>query len=82
MARAVLWLWRAANLTIADYALGLLPVNLGLPLAPTLMALGGATSSAAPSSPCVPPWALVQGIRRCSSDDGRSGIWAAMARRS
>ena len=33
------WLWLAANLTIADYALGFLPVSLGLPLAPTIVAL-------------------------------------------
>ena len=38
--RDLLWLWMAANLTIADYALGFLPVSLGLPLAPTLIALG------------------------------------------
>jgi NCS1 family nucleobase:cation symporter-1 len=37
--RDLLWLWLAANLTIADYALGFLPVSLGLPLAPTLAAL-------------------------------------------
>ncbi len=37
--RQLLWLWLAANLTIADYALGFLPVTLGLPLVPTLVAL-------------------------------------------
>ncbi|MHB8960764.1 MAG: purine-cytosine permease family protein [Candidatus Limnocylindrales bacterium] len=37
--RDLLWLWLAANLTIADYALGFLPVSLGLPLGPTLVAL-------------------------------------------
>ena len=37
--RDLLWLWLAANLTIADYALGFLPVSLGLPLGPTLLAL-------------------------------------------
>jgi NCS1 family nucleobase:cation symporter-1 len=37
--RDLLWLWLAANLTIADYALGFLPVSLGLPLGPTLAAL-------------------------------------------
>jgi NCS1 family nucleobase:cation symporter-1 len=37
--RQLLWLWLAANLTIADYALGFLPVALGLPLGPTLVAL-------------------------------------------
>jgi len=37
--RQLLWLWLAANLTIADYALGFVPVALGLPLAPTLLAL-------------------------------------------
>jgi nucleobase:cation symporter-1, NCS1 family len=33
------WLWLAANLTIADYAIGFLPVALGLPLAPAIVAL-------------------------------------------
>ena len=37
--RGLLWLWLAANLTIADYALGFLPASLGLPLGPTLLAL-------------------------------------------
>ncbi len=37
--RQLLWLWLAANLTIADYALGFLPVSLGLPLPATLVAL-------------------------------------------
>jgi NCS1 family nucleobase:cation symporter-1 len=37
--RQLLWLWLAANLTIADYALGFIPVSLGLPLGPTLLAL-------------------------------------------
>jgi NCS1 family nucleobase:cation symporter-1 len=37
--RQLLWLWLAANLTIADYALGFIPVAIGLPLGPTLLAL-------------------------------------------
>jgi len=37
--RDLLWLWLAANLTIADYSLGFLPVSLGLPLGATLLAL-------------------------------------------
>ncbi len=37
--RQLLWLWLAANLTIADYALGFVPVSLGLPLPATLLAL-------------------------------------------
>ena len=38
--RQLLWLWLAANLTIADYAIGFLPVRvLGLSLWPTIIAL-------------------------------------------
>lgn len=37
--RNLLWLWLAANLTIADYALGFLPVTLGLGWAGTIAAL-------------------------------------------
>src|SRR3984893_855232 len=37
--RQLLWLWLAANLTIADFALGFLPVKLGLSVAATLLAL-------------------------------------------
>jgi nucleobase:cation symporter-1, NCS1 family len=38
--RQLLWLWLAANLTIADYAIGFLPVRvLGLSLGPALVAL-------------------------------------------
>ena len=37
--RQLLWLWLSANLTIADFALGFLPVTLGLPVAATLLAL-------------------------------------------
>lgn len=37
--RQLLWLWLAANLTIADYALGFIPVALGLSLGPALAAL-------------------------------------------
>src|SRR5204862_7961501 len=37
--RQLLWLWLAANLTIADFALGFLPVALGLPVGPTILAL-------------------------------------------
>src|SRR5438477_7405600 len=33
------WLWFAANLTIADYALGFLPVTLGVPLGTTILML-------------------------------------------
>lgn len=33
------WLWFAANLTIADYALGFLPVALGVPLGTTVVML-------------------------------------------
>ena len=35
----MLWLWLAANLTIADFAIGFIPVAIGLPLAPALLAL-------------------------------------------
>jgi NCS1 family nucleobase:cation symporter-1 len=35
----LLWLWLAANLTIADYAIGFVPVALGLPLLPAILAL-------------------------------------------
>ena len=37
--RQLFWLWLAANLTIADYAIGFLPVALGLPVGPTIIAL-------------------------------------------
>src|SRR6202022_1327807 len=37
--RQLLWLWLSATLTIADFALGFLPVTLGLPVAATLLAL-------------------------------------------
>jgi nucleobase:cation symporter-1, NCS1 family len=37
--RQLLWLWLAANLTIADYAIGFVPVALGLSLGPALIAL-------------------------------------------
>ncbi len=37
--RRLLWLWLAANLTIADYALGFLPVSLGLGWPGTMAAL-------------------------------------------
>src|ERR1700730_17764461 len=37
--RQLLWLWLAANLTIGDFALGFLPVELGLLVAATLLAL-------------------------------------------
>src|SRR3984893_9728521 len=37
--RQLLWLWLAANLTIADFALGFLPVKLGLSVAATLLSL-------------------------------------------
>jgi NCS1 family nucleobase:cation symporter-1 len=37
--RQLLWLWLAANLTIADYAIGFVPVALGLSIGPTIVAL-------------------------------------------
>ena len=37
--RQLLWLWLAANLTIADFAIGFIPVAVGLPLLPALLAL-------------------------------------------
>jgi NCS1 family nucleobase:cation symporter-1 len=37
--RQLLWLWLAANLTIADYAIGFLPFSLGLAVGPTILAL-------------------------------------------
>ena len=37
--RQLLWLWLAANLTIADFAIGFIPVAIGLSLAPALLAL-------------------------------------------
>ena len=37
--RQLLWLWLAANLTIADYAIGFVPVTLGLSLGPAILAL-------------------------------------------
>ena len=37
--RQLLWLWLAANLTIADYAIGFVPVALGLSIGPTILAL-------------------------------------------
>ncbi|MDQ6709670.1 MAG: cytosine permease [Candidatus Dormibacteraeota bacterium] len=37
--RQLLWLWLAANLTIADFAIGFIPVAIGLPLVPALFAL-------------------------------------------
>jgi nucleobase:cation symporter-1, NCS1 family len=37
--RQLLWLWLAANLTIADFALGFVPVALGLSVAPAILAL-------------------------------------------
>ena len=37
--RQLLWLWLAANLTIADYAIGFLPVSLGLSVGPAILAL-------------------------------------------
>jgi NCS1 family nucleobase:cation symporter-1 len=37
--RQLLWLWLAANLTIADFALGFLPVALGLSVGPAILAL-------------------------------------------
>ena len=37
--RQLLWLWLAANLTIADYAIGFIPVALGLSIGPAILAL-------------------------------------------
>ena len=37
--RQLLWLWLAANLTIADYAIGFVPVALGLSVGPAILAL-------------------------------------------
>jgi len=37
--RQLLWLWLAANLTIADYAIGFVPVALGLSIGPAILAL-------------------------------------------
>jgi nucleobase:cation symporter-1, NCS1 family len=37
--RQLLWLWLAANLTIADYAIGFVPFSLGLSVGPALLAL-------------------------------------------
>jgi NCS1 family nucleobase:cation symporter-1 len=37
--RQLLWLWLAANLTIADYAIGFVPVALGLAIGPAILAL-------------------------------------------
>jgi len=37
--RQLLWLWLAANLTIADYAIGFVPVALGLAVGPAILAL-------------------------------------------
>jgi nucleobase:cation symporter-1, NCS1 family len=37
--RQLLWLWLAANLTIADYAIGFVPVALGLSVVPAILAL-------------------------------------------
>jgi NCS1 family nucleobase:cation symporter-1 len=37
--RHLFWLWFAANLTIADYALGFLPITLGVPLGTTILML-------------------------------------------
>ena len=37
--RQLLWLWLAANLTIADFALGFVPVFLGLSVGPAILAL-------------------------------------------
>jgi nucleobase:cation symporter-1, NCS1 family len=37
--RQLLWLWLAANLTIADYAIGFVPVALGLSIWPAILAL-------------------------------------------
>src|ERR1044072_5964628 len=36
---SLFWLWFAAHLTIADYALGSLPITLGVPLGPTVVVL-------------------------------------------
>ncbi|MFL5767636.1 MAG: purine-cytosine permease family protein [Actinomycetota bacterium] len=36
---SLFWLWFAANLTIADYALGFLPITLGVPLGTTIAML-------------------------------------------
>jgi NCS1 family nucleobase:cation symporter-1 len=38
-ARQLLWLWLAANLTIADFAIGFVPVALGLSIGPAILAL-------------------------------------------
>ncbi len=76
--RQLLWLWLAANLTIADYALGFLPAALGLPFVPALIALalgnvlGGlllAWSAEIARPPAIP---------RYSSAAGRSDGLAAM----
>ena len=37
--RQLLWLWLAANLTIADFAIGFVPVALGLSVGPAILAL-------------------------------------------
>ena len=37
--RQLLWLWLAANLTIADYAIGFVPFSLGLSVGPAMLAL-------------------------------------------
>ena len=37
--RQLLWLWLAANLTIADFAIGFVPVALGLAVGPAILAL-------------------------------------------
>src|ERR1700674_4243485 len=37
--RQLLWLWLAANLTIADYAIACVPFSLGLSVGPALLAL-------------------------------------------
>jgi nucleobase:cation symporter-1, NCS1 family len=37
--RQLLWLWLAANLTIADYAIGFVPAALGLSVGPAILAL-------------------------------------------
>lgn len=37
--RQLLWLWLAANLTIADFAIGFVPVALGLSIGPAIAAL-------------------------------------------
>lgn len=59
------WLWLAANLTIADYALGFLPVSLGLPLAPTLTALAAGNLAGVPCSRWRRPWVPGRATRRC-----------------